>query len=209
LFAASAFDLSCFSAADDKIHLRSEGRTLSLNSAKVMTVTRGFYHADWNAAGKGVRHQYKVEALQDALVVVDSTFGLMWQRGGSAPQLMDRQEAEEYVRSLNAQELGGFADWRLPTLEEAMSLMTAAEDGRLGESLYGDEVRKGVYHINPVFETSAAYFVWTADLESSQRGWVVYFWDGICTTEEVRFHAYVRAVRSHPPQKNAYYRKIH
>lgn len=57
-------------------------------------------------------------------------------------------------------------------------------------------LQKGVYHISPTFEIPAAYFVWTTDLEASDRGWVVYFWDGICGIEETSFHAYVRAVRS-------------
>lgn len=177
-----------------RIHLRSQGRILSRDDTKVMTVAHNFYHATWNATGKGVAHQLDIETLQDALVVVDPTTDLMWQRG-AAPELMSQQEAEEYARSLNARKLGGFDDWRLPTLEEAMSLMTAPEDGRRGESLYGNKIRNGVYHISPVFEITA-HFVWTADIESSRRGWVVYFWDGICETEEFGFRAYARAVRS-------------
>lgn len=185
----------CFSSGSE-MHLRCEGRTISRDDAKAMIVSHGFYHASWNLTGKGAPHRYDVQKVQSSVVVIDSATGLMWQRDGSGPQLMDRQEAEAYASSLNARKLGGFDDWRLPTLEEAMSLVTAPEDGRSGEAIYGNELRKGVYHISPMFETAAAYFVWTADLESFKRGWVVYFWDGICAVEEVGFNGYVRVVRS-------------
>ncbi|HXB21293.1 MAG TPA: DUF1566 domain-containing protein, partial [Candidatus Solibacter sp.] len=116
------------------MHLRREGRTVSPDDAKVMTVSHGFYHANWNTTGKGTPHRYDVQVLRSAPVVVDSTTGLMWQRDGSGPQLMDRQEAKAYARSLNARKFGGFDDWRLPTLEEAMSLITPPEDGRSNDS---------------------------------------------------------------------------
>lgn len=196
VFAYCMLGVGCLSAASSEMHLRREGRTVSRDEAKAMTVSHGFYHAKWNTPGKGTPHRYDVQKLQSAIVVIDSSTGLMWQRDGSGPPLMDRQEAEAYTRSLNARRFGGFDDWRLPTLEEAMSLVTSPEDGRSGEAFYGTELRKGVYHISPMFEAAAAYFVWTTDLESSKRGWVVYFWDGICAAEEVGFHAYARAVRS-------------
>lgn len=33
-------------------------------------------------------------------------------------------------------------------------------------------------------------------MEGPGRGWMVYFWDGICADEKLEFNAYVRAVRS-------------
>jgi serine/threonine protein kinase len=180
-----------------KTRPRRDSKVVLINDAEIMTVALGYYHKDWNAAGKGVPHRYEVKAFQDALLVADGATGLMWQRGGSSPRLMDFQDAETYVQSLNAQRLGGFDDWRLPTLEEAMSLMTPPESGQPGQVISGDaELTNGVYHISPDFEVRGAPFIWTADPSGPGRGWVVYFWDGVCATERLEFNSYVRAVRS-------------
>lgn len=177
------------------VRLRSDKATLSTDEAKVMIATRNFYRADWNEGGMGIAHQYESQILQGALVVLDHATGLMWQKGGSG-EPVGLQGAGDYVRALNTRKFGGFDDWRLPTLEEAMSLMTTPEGGRPREAMYGEETRQGVYHIDRVFEKGAAYFIWTADLQSPGRAWVVYFWDGICHPESLDFNASVRAVRS-------------
>ncbi len=180
------------------VHLRSEKRTISVDEAKVMVVTQKFFRADWNAGGKGLAHQYETKAVQNVLVVVDHATGLMWQRGGSGDIVQGGMKgADEYVIGLNTKKFAGFDDWRLPTLEEAMSLMTSPEKGQPGEVNDGDDhIVKGVDHIDGSFENSAAPFLWTSDLQSPARGWVVYFWDGICDLESLEFNAYVRAVRS-------------
>jgi hypothetical protein len=179
-----------------RTRLPSEAKTLSLKDARTMIVKRGFYHASWNPDAKGLPHQYEVEFLHAAPVVLDSVTGLMWQRGGSGPRRMYRQEAEDYIRSLNAQKLGGFDDWRLPTVEEAMSLMAAPEDGQPKTIDVGNEQQRGVYHVNQKFEIAGAPFMLTSDVDSSGRSWVVYFWDGICRPEAASFNSYVRVVRS-------------
>lgn len=179
-----------------QIHLRSEPATLSTSDATKMTVTHDFYHAHWNATGRGLAHQYEVKAVQNESVVVDIATGLMWQKGGSSSQKMDRHDAEGYIQSLNARKLGGFDDWRLPTLEEAMSLMTAPENSQPGESMVKDETQKGLYHISPKFDVAGAYYMLTSDLESAERSWVVFFWDGSCSPENNSFNSYVRAVRT-------------
>jgi hypothetical protein len=180
------------------IHLRSERQTVSADQAKVMVVTHNFFHVRWNAGGKGLAHQYESKAVQNALVVEDHATGLMWQRGGSGDAAQGGlKAAAEYVQGLNAKKFAGFDDWRLPTLEEAMSLMTPPEKGQPGEvNDGGDQVVKGVDHIDASFENSAAPFLWTSDVQSPTRGWVVYFWDGICDLENLEFNGYVRAVRS-------------
>jgi hypothetical protein len=180
------------------VHLRSEKRTISVDEAKVMVVTQKFFRVDWNAGGKGLAHQYETKAMQNVLLVVDHATGLMWQRGGSGDIVQGGMKgAEEYVRGLNTKKFAGFDDWRLPTLEEAMSLMTSPEKGQPGEAIEGDDhIVKGVDHIDASFDNSAAPFLWTSDLQSPALGWVVYFWDGICDLESLEFNAYVRAVRS-------------
>ena len=80
--------------------------------------------------GKGLDHEYELVEQDGEKVVFDHTTGLTWQRSGSAP-MMFFNESQEYVPVLNNQKYAGFRDWRLPTLEEAMSLMEPQknEDG--------------------------------------------------------------------------------
>ncbi len=144
----------------------------------------GFYckEHEWskpwaNPAGKGIQHKY--EAAESGKVIVDKTTGLMWQQSGSE-NYMVYSDAQEYIKELNRQEFAGYSDWRLPTLEEAMSLMER-------------EKKNGLY-IDPVFERKQEW-IWTADKESASRAWVVYFYGGGCYHSVLLDNIYVRAVR--------------
>jgi serine/threonine-protein kinase len=87
---------------------------------------------------------------EDLLVVVDDATGLMWQRGGPSDGRLTFEEAEEYIAQLNAERWGGFDDWRLPTLEEAMSLM-----------LPKDQLPADGLYLDPVFERDSPSRIWT------------------------------------------------
>ena len=91
-------------------------------------------------------------------------------------------EAEKYIRELNNKSFAGFTDWRLPTLEEAMSLMeTQKKNGNLySDSKFGQTQRS----------------IWTADKDSAGRAWFVAFGYGVCYRLGVDGGIYVRAVRS-------------
>lgn len=173
--------------------LRSTPQTLSADEAKVMLVMRDFYRAGWHTQGKGGPHKYDTQAHAGALVVVDHGTQLMWQRSGSGRIVQGGfKGAGQYVQELNTKRMGGFDDWRLPTLEEAMSLMTPPAAGQAMETSGG----KAINHIASAFESGGTYFIWTSDTVSADRGWVVYYVDGVCNTETLQYSAYVRAVRS-------------
>ena len=54
-------------------------------------------------------------------VVVDRNAGLMWQRGGL--DISSTRSMHLSIAELNKKGFAGFNDWRMPTMEEAMSLM--------------------------------------------------------------------------------------
>ena len=173
--------------------LRSTPLTVTADDAKVMIVTQNFYRTGWNAQGRGDPHQYETQVHAGGLMVVNPVRALMWQRGGSGTVVQGGQQgAEQYVQSLNAKRYGGFDDWRLPTLEEAMSLMMPPDGGQPLQTS-GGSVK---VHLASAFETAGAFFIWTSDQQAPGRGWVVYYTEGACTTETVQYNAYVRAVRS-------------
>lgn len=115
--------------------------------------------------------------------MVDDATGLMWQQSGS-PNYMKYAAAEQYVQKLNNQRFAGYSDWRLPTLEEAMSLMETSQ-------------KNGELYIDPVFD-KMVYWIWTTDKKSAGVVWFVDFDFGYCDDYYVdnEVHCYVRAVRS-------------
>ena len=76
------------------------------------------------------------------------------------------------MAALNAGGHAGYRDWRLPTAEEAASLMEKTPiDGR---------------HIDPVFGRGVN-FIWTADRTPSGDAYVAYWFDGRLATERPTF----------------------
>ena len=67
----------------------------------------------------------------DGLTVTDLTTGLMWQRGGL--DIMSFRLLKRAVDRLNREGFAGFHDWRIPSLEEALSLL---ENGKLAHDQY-------------------------------------------------------------------------
>jgi len=140
----------------------------------------GFFEIYDNKAGSGLANDYEPRTIAGDEIIVDKATGLMWQKSGS-PNSMVYAEAEKYIRTLNAQRFAGYNDWRLPTLEEAMSLMEPKKSGEL--------------YIDPVFDRKQ-YWIWTADKESAGRAWCVGFHYGGCLHYVIGGHYFVRAVRS-------------
>lgn len=152
-------------------------------AVKEMLQRNNYYDRGWNPTGKGINRQtdpYELSA--DSLVVYDSKTNLSWERSGSKYSMRYRY-ARVYIDSLNAVKFAGYSDWRLPTLEEAMSLMARNENS------------VGLY-IDPIFD-SRQRWIWTADQRSASVAWVVYFYYGHCSYDgAVRDRSnYVRAVR--------------
>jgi hypothetical protein len=164
-----------------EIALRSMPRELTAAEAKAMIAAQGFQHAFWNASAKGITHAYQRRVVGDAIVVEDGATGLTWQHDGSRADI-SWEEAHAYVGELDAKRYGGLDGWRLPTLEEAMSLMESQKNGD--------------YYLDPVFERVAAPVMWTSDGAPEGRRWVVYYYDGLVSPEPAGFRAAVRAVRS-------------
>jgi len=101
-----------------------------------MIKERDFYADNyWN--GKGIHHEYEPLTIDGEPVIMDHTTGLTWRQGSKGR--MSYQNAENYIAELNARKFAGFEDWRLPTLEEALSLMEARKN------------ENGLY-IAPIFE---------------------------------------------------------
>lgn len=90
------------------------------------------------------------------------------------------------IKKLNQNGFAGFSDWRLPTLEEAMSLM--------------EPRKKNDLYINPIFDSKQRR-IWTTDhIPGDARSvWVILFNWGYChgyAFDRNELYISVRAVRS-------------
>jgi hypothetical protein len=95
---------------------------------------------------------------------------------------MTYRQAQEYITMLNNTSFAGYKDWRLPTLEEAMSLVER-------------DLRNGWLHIDPYFTKLEK--IWTSDrIDSDWRVWVVSYNRGYCLIRRADSFSNVRAVRS-------------
>jgi len=148
-----------------------------------MLKDNGFYDGDWNNSASGFSNDFQLQ--NDVKVVLDRASGLMWQQSGSANEI-SYGEAKEYVARLNSDQFAGYNDWRLPTLEEVMSLMEPTEKGN---DMY----------IDPVFDNTQRW-VWTSDTNETTLAWLANFVSGNCYTYPNDYFdftsgGYVRAVR--------------
>ena len=161
----------------------SKPMELSPHDVNDMVVRHGFYERNKNPDGKGFSHRYNLREINGAKVVFDEISYLMWQQSGS-DERMEFKHANKYINELNEKDFAGFNDWRLPTLEETMSLV--------------EPDRKSGLYINPVFDHKQNW-LWSADqnlLQGSVLQWVVNFIKGYCYFYLPDYGTnYVRAVR--------------
>lgn len=144
--------------------LRSQPKSnFSVDDVQKMLAERDFFDAYKNKNGRGLLHEYKAIERQGEKLVIDHATGLTWQQSGTPDYITDA-DAKNYIHELNKKGFAGYNDWRLPTLEEAMSLMEPSK-------------KHGHLYIDPVFDKTQ-WWIWTADKTPAGVAWVVNFYDG-------------------------------
>jgi serine/threonine-protein kinase len=115
--------------------------------------------------------------------VADYATNLMWQHSSSPPPVTWK-DAHAYIQQLNTMRYGGYADWRLPTLEELASLLEPTKS------------QKNMY-LDPVFGTTQLW-CWSADpaASSQETAWYVSFSSGGIQPHHIQNSAFVLAVRT-------------
>ncbi|MBU0676298.1 MAG: DUF1566 domain-containing protein [Proteobacteria bacterium] len=139
--------------------VRSNPLTFSDDELKEAIVAGKYFDSSTNPEG-GVE-SFLVDN-GDALTVTERVTGIMWQRGGC--DLTNIHKVKSYVDELNHQKFAGYSDWRLPTIEEAMSLLGKASNP------------KGL-HIDASFSSDQP-FIFSADQRRPGGYWFVDFKQG-------------------------------
>ncbi len=149
-----------------KYHLRTDPLDI-FAPKKVIDMLKqyDFFDVNKNKSGKGIHHYYQTIVSKGEKPVIDFASGLIWQQSGSK-ESMFYTDAKKYIEQLNREQFAGYNTWRLPTLEEGMSLM---EPSKKNKDLY----------IDPVFDSNQDW-IWTADGYDKNASWIVSFSFGRC-----------------------------
>jgi len=164
----------------------SEGKYLTITYVKSMLIDKNFYDSKWNKNGKGFDNDFEVVIRKGEKVVVDRASGLIWQQSGSS-NMMNYEQAKKWIEELNQKGFAGYHNWRLPTLEEAMSLM---------ESEKRETMPFNYLYIAPEFDKPSVF--WTFNLVQSLDSfvWNVDLRYGNCEYTYAKSTMWVRAVCS-------------
>ena len=111
--------------------------------------------------------------------VTDKATGLLWEQAGS-DYPMTWHEAHGYIEQLNRGRFAGCTNWRLPTVDELMSLLTPAP-------------RAADLCIEPIFDQDKRW-LWSSDKRSFVAAWYVSIDMGFISWQDSTCYYYVRAV---------------
>jgi serine/threonine-protein kinase len=123
-----------------------------------------------------VRNDFETQGRD---LIFDAATGLVWQQAGSQYPLT-WHEAGKYVDTLNQQQYAGCSRWRLPTVDELMSLLTETPHGQ-------DFCIAALF--DPVQRT-----LWSCDRRSFTAAWYVSVNMGFVAWQDFSAYFYVRAV---------------
>lgn len=138
----------------DKVVLPAEHCTLHDDQISSLITQWNFYDAQLNPQGT---FDNALADTGDGLTVVDERTGLMWQSAGL--ELCSIRSMKRSIEQLNEEGFAGYHNWRMPTVEEAMSLMETAPNA------------KGV-HLHPCFSKEQP-FIFVAARRKPTGYWFV------------------------------------
>jgi len=141
------------------VHLPAEPGIINDDEIAGILKKWNFFDAEVNPAG---RFENEFVDGGDPLTLIDQKTALMWQRGGL--DIASSRTIRREIGELNGRGFAGFSNWRLPTMEEAMSLMEPEKN------------LKDVY-LNPVFSKEQP-FIFVAAKRKPGGYWFVDYKQG-------------------------------
>ncbi len=128
-----------------------------------------------------INHDYEQKTINEDKVIIDHATELMWHQSGSK-EYFNLRKAIKWIKMVNKKCYAGYNDWRLPTLEEAASLLDL-------------NIKKGNF-VDPVFD-KRQWGAWTGDKCDCGNAWIVTFVNGTVSQSLVGMAStFVRPVRS-------------
>jgi hypothetical protein len=143
----------------NRVKLRSQYITILVAEASKMVTQKDFFDKYWNNSGD-FENQFESTTIKNDKIVTDHATGLIWHQSGSS-DFMTVNEAFKWISELNCTQYAGINNWRLPTLEEALSLL---ENQKMNGNLY----------IDPAFD-AWQWCILTGDTLTLNKNWLVAF----------------------------------
>ena len=158
------------SGEEPRINLRPYYKQLSVAQVQEIPNISIRKKEVWGFHGHStIDRDFHLKTINDDKVIVDSATGLMWHQSGS-DKYFSWKRAKKWIDKLNKEGYAGFQDWKLPTVEEAASLLES-------------EKKSGNLHIDPAFDKKQ-WSIWSCDSHISDDSlilngaWRVSFSDG-------------------------------
>ncbi len=142
--------------------LRREFRSLDEGEITAMLMAKNLFDAERNPGGE-FRHQFEPIDVTGLSLIRDRATGMVWTRQQN-PVRMNLDKSRQWIESLNRVGYGNIRSWRLPTVEEAASLLERRTGA--GKTFLDVIFGKGVTEI------------WTGDDLGGSRSWTVDFQSG-------------------------------
>lgn len=160
---------------------RSAYILLSVNDAEAMLKEKNFFDSALNPNGNFANEFREKNLGKGDQIIIDEASNLVWYNGGISEKLTFKK-AIQWIEDLNWKKYGGFNDWRLPTLEEAATLI--------------EELKNPLsFHLPKVFH-ERIISIWTGDSLRSGRYWVILFNEGNTIMDSLENEHFVLPVRS-------------
>ncbi|MFQ5673035.1 MAG: DUF1566 domain-containing protein [Nitrospinales bacterium] len=118
--------------------------------------------------------QEKPRYMEDSNgLIYDSKTTLTWMANDSRLDL-DRDvswdEAAQYAADMNSKKFGGHGDWRMPTVQEALTLFDPEKANK--------DFKGGDIHIDPIFPPGAGNCAWTSTTRGEREAQIVFYLNG-------------------------------
>ena len=149
-------DLPAEGKGKQHFQLRSEGRIVAEAEVAGIIKHYGFFESIKNPTGTFKNYLVRGDNRE---TVKEINTGLLWQRQGS--EIGSFRQVQTWMKMINKNGLAGFHDWRLPTIEETLSLIRE-EKGKHGS------------YVHPCFDFKQGY-IFTADRRKPGGYWFVDF----------------------------------
>lgn len=157
----------------------SKRRFLSKNEAAQEVIRQNLFEATWNPNGlSSINFEFKFIKGNE---FVHASNGLTWEASGS-PGPSTFSDVERYIKMHNEKSYGNAQNWRLPTLLEAVSIMSPSRN------------RYGL-HLSEYFDSTQRW-IWTKDFASKDSIWGLNYIRGYCLSYNIKNSTpYIRMIR--------------